>query len=108
MLTVNRHNSDRRVARAKKRASAWLAVALLLGLLGAGNVAYGHWKASQYSQILQKNAGTNGATADQYSKRLGATIEFYQVVIFGGRSLLGVAALALIFSLLARRQGQKA
>ena len=79
----------------------------MLGLLGAGNVAYGRWKADQYSAILQKNSASSSTSADQYSKRLSATIEFYEVVIFGGRSLLGVAGLALCFALIARRRSQR-
>ena len=102
MSQVSRQISGRRAARARRRAAVWFAIAAVLALLGAGNVAYGNWKATQYTSILLKNS----APPDQYSKRIGATIEFYEVVIFGGRSLLGVAGLALVFGLLAKRQGR--
>lgn len=77
-----------------------------MGLLGIGNVSYGHWKAEQYSAILRKSP-ISVTAQDQNSKRLVATIEFYKVVIFGGRSLLGVGALALLIAFIARAHARK-
>ena len=106
MSDVRPQIQGRRAARAKRRAAMWLVIGIVLTLLGAGNVAYGRWKATQYSALLQKGAVSTTPT-DQYSKRLAATIDFYEVVIFGGRSLLGVAALSFVLAILARRQSIK-
>ena len=97
-----------------------LGTSLLLGALGLGNALLGQYKANQYIRLLSKAerelargtpqkslplplSGLNIDTETQYINRLKARVDFYRVVLIGGKCFLAVSGMLLAATLLLLR-----
>lgn len=93
-----------------------LALSLVFILLGAGNLAYGHYKQNAYMRALSKakremaspernrtlpllNSNINIDKQEHYIQMLRAHISFYEVVSLGGKCFLALAGILLAASL---------
>lgn len=100
------------------------AAALLLAL-GFGNITFGNYKAHEYSKLLEKASESpvttprpidsgpfglvgEGDTRGRYLTKLRARVDFYDFVVRGGWTIVGVSFLLFVFGFLAWRSEELA
>lgn len=82
-----------------------LYAAILLIILGIGNILFAASKAQVYSDLyrkllqISKEESPISPNIDMRLKRAKARLDFYKVVNMGGKSLLVISALLLLYCL---------
>lgn len=98
-----------------------LGTALILFVLGLGNIYFGTFRAAEYRELLKQNQKTINShprailplvdspfdrdTETEHINRLTSRINYYDLVALGGRIFLALSGVLLLFFLIGRKTG---
>ena len=119
-VDLNQHSSTRRdIPWSYRKTRTLVSLAVLLSLLGSGNIIFGNDKASEYQALLLRGTAALASPADTsprgtspesaldrqaaYLDKVGARLAFYNLVVLTGKGLLALAGLLLLAILLGGR-----